>query len=146
MKFTKILVVLLALCLLLSSMVACDNGRSSKKDKEDREQQSETVNKFEQFEKGLTEANISFEVNSKAATMVGAKEGYGYIFSDGTAVEVYLFDVFSDAYKEATKKNQLTVQSFGTTLDVVFNGDICIYFNDEIANKETIMNIFYSIK
>ena len=78
--------------------------------------------------------------------MVGAKEGYGYIFSDGTAVEVYLFDVFSDAYKEATKKNQLTVQSFGTTLDVVFNGDICIYFNDEIANKETIMNIFYSIK
>lgn len=146
MKLTKILAVFLTFCLMLSLFVACDNERSSEKDKEDREQQSETVNKFEQFEKGLTEANISFEVNEKAASMVGAKEGYGYIFADGTAVEVYLFDVFSDAYKAASKNNQLTVQSFGMTLDVVFNGDICIYFNDEPTDKATIMNIFNSIK
>ena len=104
------------------------------------------LNKFEQFEKGLTDNNIQYEVSQKVATMVGASEGYGYTFSDGTSVEIYLFDTSTEAYKAAFSSNKLNLESFGISMDVIFNGDICIYFNGESTNKAVITNVFNAIK
>ena len=109
---------------------------------------SETVqlDKFQQFEKGLSDRQIEFEVIQKMGSMVGAKEGYGYKFNDETSVELYLFDKNSDAYKEAIKTNKLYVESFGIAMNVIFNDDICIYFNGDVANKADIETIFESLK
>lgn len=104
------------------------------------------LSKFQQFEKGLTEKQIEYEVNDKMASMVGAKEGYGYVFSDETAVELYLFDKNSDAYKEAIKENKITLESFDMTMDVIFNDDICVYYNGEPSNKSDIQTIFENLK
>lgn len=104
------------------------------------------VDKFEQFEKALSDKGISFEIVDKAASLVGAKEGYGYVFDDETSVEIYLFDKNSDAYKAAVKSNKITVEGFGFTMDVVFNGDICIYYSEDFANKAAIQAIFAAIK
>ena len=150
MKITKVLVAFLIICLLFTVFVACDNGDGSHQTSNgEQTQPSETLNtltKFEQFEKGLSEKNIQFEVNQKAAAMVGAKEGYGYNFSDGTAVEVYIFDTSTDAYKDAYKNNKLILESFGITMDVIFNGDICIYFKGDPAEKAIITDTFNNIK
>ena len=158
----KFLAISLAICMLVC-LVACRGNSNSTdttsnnqtqanenitEDNKQPESTEETVklSKFEQFEKGLTDKNIQFEVNSKSATMVGAKEGYGYSFADDTSVELYLFDTSTDAYKEASKNNKLNLVDFGITMDVIFNNDICIYFNGEPANKVDIQNIFNNIK
>ena len=133
MKFFKTIVAFLTVCMLFTFLVACGDGGSSQ-------------SKFEQFENGLVENNIQFEINPKAAAMVGAKEGYGYIFSDGTSVELYLFDTSTKAYKDSFKTNKLNLESFGITFDVIFNGDICIYFNGEPTEKTVITNIFNDLK
>ena len=104
------------------------------------------VSKFQQFEQGLTDKGIKFEKNDKAAAMVGAKEGYGYAFGDETSVEIYLFDKATDSYKEASKNNKLTLEGFGITFDVIFNDDVCIYFNGEPQNKADIQTIFENLK
>ena len=155
----KILALCLAICMLVC-LVACggnSNPADTNSNNQTQSNQSSTENnqsteettklsKFEQFEKGLTDKGIQFEVTQKAATMVGAKEGYGYSFTDETSVEIYLFDTSTDAYKEASKNNKLNLVDFGITMDVVFNGDICIYFNGETTNKAEIQNIFNGIK
>ena len=152
----KLTALLLAICMFVC-FAACGSGNnaaetvsnSTTTETADQTQPTEetvTVNKFEQFEAGLTEKNISFEVNKKAATMVGAEEGFGYIFADDTSVELYLFDTSSDAYKEASKNNQLNLSDFGITMDVVFNGDICMYVNGAPADLAEIQNIFENIK
>ena len=105
------------------------------------------LDKFKQFEKGLSDKQIEFEIVQKIGSMVGAKEGYGYIFNDETSVELYLFDKDSEAYKEAIKNNKIYVESFGIALNVVFNDDICIYYNVEDANnKSDIEGIFEGLK
>ena len=156
-KMKKLLALSLAICMLFC-LVACgsnnptdtaSNSQIQTNENAENNKQSENtekLNKFQQFEKGLTDKNIQFEVTSKAATMVGAKEGYGYSFADETSVEIYLFDTSSDAYKEAFKNNKLNLVDFGITMDVVFNGDICIYFDGEPTNKSDIQTIFNNIK
>lgn len=164
----KIISVLLLACMLVC-FVACgsndetdgyasatttqmvDEGMSTEQTTETYSQLEETeaivlLNKFEQFEKGLEDKSIKFETNEKSAEMVGAKQGYGYIFEDGTAVELYLFDTSSDSYAQAVNSGKLAVAVFGITLDVTFNDDICIYFNDENALEAEIMQIFNNIK
>ncbi len=104
------------------------------------------LDKFQQFEKGLSDKQIEFEIIQKMGSMVGAKEGYGYRFNDGTSVELYLFDKESDDYGEAIKTNKIYVESFGIAMNVVFNDDICIYYNGEVANKSDIEAVFAGLK
>ena len=152
----------LALCLVLFMLIcltACGSNNPTSTSNNEKTQTSEIVSedkttteettelsKFEQFEKGLKDNGLQFEITEKMASMVGAKEGYGYLFTDETSVELYLFDTSSDAYKEAKKSNKLNLVDFGITMDVVFNKDICIYFNGESTNKTQIQNIFNGIK
>ena len=156
----KTLLALLLVAVMALSFVACGNSNTT--DTTDTDNSStnnsttdasstnsnETVqlDKFQQFENGLTDKQIGFEIVQKMGSMVGAKEGYGYKFNDETSVELYLFDKTSDAYKDAIKNNKIYVESFGIAMDVVFNDDICIYYNGEVANKADIEAIFESLK
>jgi hypothetical protein len=158
-KFKPILVFLLVVVITLS-FFACGNNNTTDTNKTDNsstntnttdtssENNDEAVqlNKFQQFEKGLSNKQIEFEIVQKMGSMVGAKEGYGYKFSDETSVELYLFDKNSDAYKEAIKNNKIYVESLGIAMDVVFNDDICIYYNGEVAYKADIEVIFEGLK
>lgn len=161
MKTTlKTLLALLLVAVMALSFVACGNNNATNTSDTDNPStntsatdtpstdNSETVqlDKFQQFEKGLSDRQIEFEVVQKMGSMVGAKEGYGYKFNDETSVELYLFDKNSDAYKEAINTNKLFVESFGIAMNVIFNDDICIYFNGDVANKADIETIFESLK
>ena len=161
MKITlKTLLALLLVAVMALSFVSCGNNNATNTSDTDNPStntsttdtpstnNSETVklDKFQQFEKSLSDRQIEFEVVQKIGSMVGAKEGYGYKFNDETSVELYLFDKNSDAYKEAIKTNKLYVESFGIAMNVIFNDDICIYFNGDVANKADIETIFESLK
>ena len=50
------------------------------------------------------------------------------------------------AYKNASKNNKLILEFFGIMMNVIFNGDICIYFNGDPAEKAIITDIFNNIK
>ncbi len=157
----KTLLALLLVAVMALSVVACGNNNNTDTTDTDNSStnnsttdtsstnnndESVQLDKFQQFENGLTDKQIGFEIVQKMGSMVGAKEGYGYKFNDETSVELYLFDKTSDAYKEAIKNNKIYVESFGIAMDVVFNDDICIYYNGEVANKADIEVIFESLK
>lgn len=147
----KTLLALLLVAVITLFVVACGNSNTSDTtdstiDASSTNNEAVQLDKFQQFEKGLSDKQIEFEVVQKMGSMVGAKEGYGYKFNDETSVELYLFDKGSDAYKEATKSNKLYVESFGIAMRVVFNDDICIYYNGEVSNKADIEAIFESLK
>lgn len=102
--------------------------------------------KFEQFEKGLEANKINYQKVDKLAILVGAKEGYGYNLDDENAVELYLFDKDSDAYKEAFKNNKITLQGMNMAIEVTFNDDIAIFYNGNSAEQATIEKIFADLK
>ena len=104
------------------------------------------LDKFVQFETGLSQKNIEYETIEKMGNMVGAKEGYGYKFIDGTSVELYLFDKDSTEYKEAVKTNKLYLEAFDIYMDVVFNDDMCIYYDENISSTEYIEEIFNNLR
>ena len=106
----------------------------------------ETKSKFEQFESALTEKGITFEKIEKSASMVGAKEGYGYIFNDDSSVELYLFDTSSEAYKKVKSSGHITIEMMEITMPVDDNKGIVIYYNDDVSNRTEIENIFKALK
>ena len=156
----KTLLALLLVAVMALSFVACGNSNTTDTTDTDNSSTNNSttdasstnsnepvqLDKFQQFENGLTDKQIGFEIVQKMGSMVGAKEGYGYKFNDETSVELYLFDKTSEAYKDAIKNNKIYVESFGIAMDVVFNDDICIYYNGEVANKADIEAIFESLK
>jgi predicted small lipoprotein YifL len=127
-----------------------ENNTADTSDKDttvdDSTNQAFEVNKFEQFETALTEKGITYEKNEKTASLVGATEGYGYIFSDGTSVELYLFDMSSNAYKEAKSSKTIKVSVIDMTLPVEINDDIAIYYNGTPAQRDVIEQIFQIFK
>lgn len=156
----KTLSALLLVVAMTLSFVACGNSKNTDTTDTDNaltnnstanslsanDNEAVKLDKFQQFENGLTDKQIEFEIVQKEASMVGAKEGYGYIFNDEASVELYLFDQSSDAYKEAVKNNKIYLESFDIEIGVVFNDDVCIFYNGESANKADIEEIFESLK
>ena len=142
---------MLTILLIISSiflLTGCGaNNNDEKKDNGNNNQPSiETKSKFEQFESALKEKEISFEKTEKSASMVGAKEGYGYIFSDNNSVELYLFDTSSEAYKKVKSSGHITIEIMEITMPVDDNKGIVIYYNDDVSNKTEIEKIFKDLK
>ena len=103
----KTLLSLLLVVVMALFVVACGNNNNTDKTNTDNSStnnsatdtsstnnndESVQLDKFQQFENGLTNKQIGFEIVQKMGSMVGAKEGYGYQFNDETSVELYLFD------------------------------------------------------
>ena len=116
---------------------------------EESEENPALLYKFQQFEQGLTEKEINFEKGEVDAKLYGAEKSYLYIFDDGSAVQLYLFDKDSSAYKVAVNKNELQtswISAISQAKPVVFNDDICIYFHGTPTAKTEIEAIFNNIK
>ena len=103
------------------------------------EQTAGTV--FEQYEAALDKQGISFEKVQMAAEIVGAAEGAKYKI-DGGAVELYLFDTESEAYKTAAEKQALTMQGFGDFPATVEKGMALVVSDLE---SEPYLEIFHSL-
>lgn len=147
----KFLILFILLLLIVGSIFLVTWYLSNTETKGDNNTNNDTSNvktksKFEQFESALTEKGLTFEKITKSAPMVGAKEGYGYIFDEDSSVELYLFETSSDAYKNVKSSGNITIESMGITMPVDINNGIVIYYNGDVSNKTEIVNIFKSLK
>ena len=134
------IVLLFLTMLLMLGIVGCQNSETNNDAKAPEEP---ALTKFEQFEKGLNDNNITFEKTVMAAEMVGAVEGYKYKFDDGK-FELYRFEDGSDALKQATENKSIHLEGFGS-FPVEINNNLAGIVDVE-NNKDTLMEIFNNIK
>ncbi len=113
-----------------------------------------SLTKFEQFEKGLNDANIKYVSSSKSAEMIGAEEGKGYEWgvygeSGYGGVELYRFKENSEELKSATKNKSIILKGVGSFPIDAVNANMVIittFGSTDNTNKEKIMAIFYNLK
>jgi len=78
----------------------------------------------------ITDAGYTIEEEVvMAADLVGGISGTKFITSEGN-LEVYLFDVESDAYKNAVENGVITLEGFGDFPAVVV--DEYVYFGEDV--------------
>ena len=102
----------------------------------------ETSDKFTLFEEALSEMGIGFEKSQKSDGIIaGAKEGRKYTLSSGKTVEIFKFDVKSEAYREVAKTSKLYME--------MFDAYIAAAVNDEYAmipvTDEEMRNLFLNL-
>lgn len=144
----KRVTLLLAVCLFALMLSACSVGSSKYSQKSESNttavspSTSPAVQKteFEQFESGLDELGIKYEKVTMGAELVGAQQGTKYKLSDGN-IELYKFDISTDAYKAAVNNKAVTLQGFGA-ISAEFNNDMALIFDDEVSSKEDIQKLF----
>lgn len=102
------------------------------------------ADKFTQFKSALTTAGYKFEEVSMAASLVGATKGIKYQLAADSAVELYQFDMASDAYKKAVAENKLVLEGFGT-MDVTVKDGFAIYLGNT-PDAAKLREIFNSLK
>lgn len=135
----KILVMLIAVVLVFALFGCAGVTTPADTTQSTTEVQQETV--FDQFEKELVKANINYEKVTMAADLVGAAQGVKYKIDNG-AVELYLFDEASDAYKSAEAKQAISLDGFGDMRAKVDNG-MALLVSD--LDAKTYEDIFESI-
>ena len=143
----KVLIILTTL-MVAFALTACAKDSKSADKKEDTTKEVATVteSKFKQFENGLTEKGLTYELLSKSAAMIGAKEGYGYKFADGTITEIYQFDIASAEYKDIKANNRVMLKELNMGIPVTIKDDMVIMVGDAGANKDKVLEIFNSLK
>jgi hypothetical protein len=112
------------------------------------------LTKFEQFEKGLNDANIKYISSSKSAQMIGAEEGRGYKWGVSGeagfgAVEIYRFKDNSEELKVVTQNKAIIIKGVGSFPVEAVNGDMVLvlpFGSKGETYKEKIMEIFYRLK
>lgn len=83
---------------------------------------SSKVASFEDFKQLIANSGITIsEEMEMGASLVGAAEGYAYMTDKGK-IEIYKFDISSDAFLKVKEKGVITLDGFG---------DIKVVFNDE---------------
>lgn len=131
------------LCLLMVfvtfTFIACNKLEKSPTKKES----SKSISKFEQFENGLKENGINYEIITMAAEMVKAEEGKKYKLQNGK-IELYRFKEESDILKEVAKNKSIKLEGYGA-IPVEINDNMAMIYKDD-GNKQIIMNIFNSLK
>jgi hypothetical protein len=103
-----------------------------------------TVQSLDDVENYLKSAGVlTGEKTEMAAEMVGAVNGFKYL---DNSVEVYEFDIESEAYKKVLETNEMDLTDFGTTIPVnAINGKYVLYC-DESATKDDIIKVFNEMK
>lgn len=71
------------------------------------------------------------------AIMIGALEGFKYIDSN---IEVYMYDIKSEEYKDLAKKKSVTLEGFGVEMPVAaINGKFVLFYT---GDDESVVKIF----
>lgn len=81
---------------------------------------------FEDLKKDILTLNDNAQINEKLASIIGAEEGYGYIVDD-CKIEVYKYDVTTDEYKTAEKKQKISLLT--TEYEAVVKNGYAYYIN-----------------
>lgn len=107
----------------------------------ENEQSAETT--IEDLEQYLLDHEvITGERTDKTASLIGAVSGFGYGNED---VEVYEFDVNSDAYKNLLETNSINLEYLGTTITpAAINGKYVLIFSNNSDPDSNIVDVFNS--
>ncbi|MDP4132853.1 MAG: hypothetical protein Q8882_02440 [Bacillota bacterium] len=148
MKKTSALLLATVLCI---SLTACSGVKKEKVVNDKGEKitvtyvTKATPSKFEPFEKALKEKGYTFTSKDKDATIIsGAVKSKMYILNDNRSIEIYQFDINSEAYKEAVIANKIHMSygEKGVDLNTVFNDEYAII----PANDKELTGIFSSLE
>ena len=114
MKLKKIISVLL-IGLMAVSFAACGSNNS------DSDKPKENPITAEEFKTEIGNLGIKATEEETMFELVGAKSGFK-LSADGKTLELYVFDKDRDAYKNAEKDGELTMESLGS--DITENGKV----------------------
>ena len=102
----------------------------------------ETSDKFTLFEEALSEMGIGFEKSQKSDGIIaGAKEGRKYTLSSGKTVEIFKFDVKSEAYREVAKTSKLYMEMFDAYIAAAVNDEYAMIPVTDEELKKMFLNL-----
>ncbi|WP_048800734.1 hypothetical protein [Streptococcus constellatus] len=130
-------------------LIACSNGRtdnaSSGATSEKVTQSSsksvkkKTATSIDDFKQKLKTNGFTIErEQEKSASLVQAKEGKGFVLSDGSSVEVYQYDSDNDYFKKIQKEKTLLGQP------VNIYGNFVVMIVNPTESKDKIIESFNS--
>jgi len=116
-------IALFVVILFTISLTGC--GSEKTEDNNSNDSSKEKTNSsytFDNLKTDLTKLDSNIKITKKAADMIGAEEGYGYIMSN-CSIEVYRFNKSSEEYTKAEKEQKINMPSMGMSFDAtVKNG------------------------
>lgn len=130
-------------------LIACSNGRTnntSSGDTSEKVTQSssksvkkKTATSIDDFKQKLKTNGFTIErEQEKSASLVQAKEGKGFVLSDGSSVEVYQYDSDNDYFKKIQKEKTLLGQP------VNIYGNFVVMIVNPTESKDKIIESFNS--
>lgn len=103
----------------------------------------DSVDSFLTFQNGIDSLGLTYEVTFVLAQMLGAERGYRYTLDDGR-IELYEFDVNSEAFALVVQNKAITMEGFGD-IPVVVAGNMAMIINDNISTYSDIIALFTSL-
>lgn len=124
-----------------TSTVESDKALSQESSGEPETESAETsLSDLEQYL--LEQGAVTGERTDKTASLIGAVAGFGY---GNENVEVYEYDLNSDAYKNLKDTNTINVESLGVTLTpAAINENYVLIFSNDAEPDQNIVDIFNS--
>lgn len=130
-------------------LIACSNGRTDNTSSGDTSEKvtqssSKSVKKkaatsIDDFKQKLKTNGFTIErEQEKSASLVQAKEGKGFVLSDGSSVEVYQYDSDNDYFKKIQKEKTLLGQP------VNIYGNFVVMIVNPTESKDKIIESFNS--
>ena len=118
----KLIIALLIACTLLCSIVYAEG---------------ETM--LDRFAAALTEAGYTYEQDEPFYQIIGAIGGMKYWLDEETAIELYVYDVEGDTYKQMVETGMII-----DSMPVVINGDTALYM-EECELRDSIIELFTAL-
>lgn len=151
MKKIYILLSVFALCLFVTGCgskneeVKENNNTIENNDKEKEPiEETKELTSIEDFENEVKNLGISYTKTQMAAEYINAQSGIKLISGD-SQLEIYKFDINSNAYKTAEQKQKVTMDGFGDFDAIVKNG-YALMIDDNFPQYDKVIEIFNSLK
>lgn len=142
--FTTSIMLLSAVILIACSNGRTDNASSGATSEKVTQSSSKSVKKktatsIDDFKQKLKTNGFTIErEQEKSASLVQAKEGKGFVLSDGSSVEVYQYDSDNDYFKKIQKEKTLLGQP------VNIYGNFVVMIVNPTESKDKIIESFNS--
>lgn len=94
---------------------------------------------LDRFAAALTEAGYTYEQDEPFYQIIGAIGGMKYWLDEETAIELYVYDIEGDPYKQMVDTG-MTLMS----MPVVINGDTALYM-EECEIRDSIVELFAAL-